>query len=169
MTELGWSERKVGRQSTVSAQTVSNILRGRPANYAPDDTSWKPSAPHVVSIARALRAAGSDISVAKWLELAGHDPRKYTGDFADDAPVTSAEEFTKKVKALAVPDRRALETLVDSLLRASDYVSAEPRHVNTEPEMVIRSGPSEPTHRGVHAGPDEEVHHQADSEEQQRN
>lgn len=175
MTAVGWSEREVARQSTVSPQTVSNILRGRPANYAADDTSWKPRAPQVIAIARALRSAGCAISIMKWIEMAGHDPSRYTGDFVDDAPVTSADDLAKDIKALPVPERRAVETLVRSLrrqgtvgnvLREQGYIAGNADEASDRgAEMMIRGGPSEMTHQGVHAGPDEEVHNQVDEEQ----
>lgn len=101
------------------------------------------------------------------LELAGMTPARRKTD--EEAAAEVAARSTLLADRIALLDpavRSAIETLVDEYLRARGLVGRGPDpEAQPGTEMAIRGGPSEPTHRGVHAGPDEGVHHQIDEEQ----
>lgn len=157
ITERGWSERETARRAKVSASFIRDLLlgymRGSP------NKPWKPKAPMVQAVARAL-----EISEAEALTLAGYRPEDFITVVDSGGPVVAPEQLARQIKALSPTDRRAIETIVDSLLRERGYVGTDAGD-DGDTEMEIRSGPSELTHRGVYAGPDEEVHRDVDEEQ----
>lgn len=116
------SSRELARKSGVSAATVDNLLRG----YLPGKPggTWRPTAANVMAvvgvIAQDHRSSGDAFTVAVALELAGYEPRDYVTPVEVGPPLLSESALARKIVHLSLADRRAIETLVESLHRAYD-------------------------------------------------
>ena len=115
MTDLGWSERRTAKESGVSAQTVSNLLRGH--LHGQPAKPWRPTVANLRGVVRALRAAGYDVSEAEWLGLAGFQPGEYLAIEGDPVGANS-EYLVSRIKQLLPTERAAVETLVEAILRS---------------------------------------------------
>lgn len=128
------SERELARKAGVSAQTVSNMLRGHLAGKP--DGNWRPTAPNVIAVASALPK--DTVTVAEALQLADYDPNDYITPVEVGQPLMSETALASKIAHLGPEKRRALETIVDGLLREKGYID-ESTPVASHGE-VARSG-----------------------------
>ncbi len=148
--QLDLSLDQVAARASIGRATVRYYETGfRADNGAP----VKPTMKILRPLAEAL-----ELNLDPLLELAEiTTARRKTDEEAAAEVARRSSHLADRIALLEPEIRAAIEVIVDSELRNRGYVGTE---------MVIRDGLSEPTHRGVHAGPDERVHQQADTEEQ---
>jgi transcriptional regulator with XRE-family HTH domain len=114
VTEARGSEsaRSVARRAGISPELLWQIENGRRR----DDRPWnRPTAPNIQAVARAV-----GIPEAEALELAGYNPDHYITPVDDGPALMSEAVLAKKIQGLDVPDRRAVEKIVESLERRRD-------------------------------------------------
>lgn len=119
LDSLGWTDRQLAEKSGVAAQTVNNLKRGYASHNL--EKRFRPRADNVLKVARALRAAGVEVSIVEWMRDAGHDPTAYE-DAGEDAALRS-RRVAEKHRRLQPSEQKLVEDLVDALLVARGYVA----------------------------------------------
>lgn len=119
LDSLGWTDRQLAEKSQVSPQTINNLKRGYASHGL--DKPFRPRADNVLKVARTLRASGLDISIAQWLEDAGHDSSAYRNAGEDSS--LRARRMAEKAQGLLPHEQKLVEDLVDALLVARGYVA----------------------------------------------
>lgn len=121
LDSLGWTDRQLAEKSGVSPQTVNNLKRGYASHNL--DKPFRPRADNVLKVARTLKAAGVEVSIANWLRDAGHDAESYVQAGEDKA--LRSRRVAEKHQLLQPSEQKLVEDLVDALLVARGYVAPD--------------------------------------------